>query len=714
MRGRYVAILALLFTVAFFIEYTPLYPRVHIPYDLDGFHYPLADYAFRAIRDGRIPQWDAANYCGFGFAANIQAALFYPPSWVMFALGNAKSGLPYNALQYLVMAHIWLAFLLCYWWLSRSRGLHWLAAVLGAGIFAFSGYPMLQMQHLGQICGYAWFPLGFMGIDEAERDRCWRPLWKLACASAMCLLAGYAILWTVFAVCMLSYAACRARPIRSSGVALGGLLVSLLFAAVQLLPTMEASAAKVPDPKYGEATGIRDPAFYLSYVVPNYFDFGLDTDVKKNPGQEYLYLGAPALIGLGMLLVRRRFRDAVAPFGVLLVSLAFVINPGRGLGWAVQQSTLLSQVVTDWNFLAGISAAVVLLAALGLDSALKPRAVRATAGAKLFALASTGAAWAWSFYLLRSWWNGGSALPIEWQSALTAAASVAVCGALILVCARGPNAWRKVAALSLLLVAGAEYKAFGTSRRFNAVRGPVISDYSLDVHPGFNRTTHEYLRRRPQYRAITDDVGPYATDFRHLGLATPQGFDPFLPSQYVALIQKIGHFRDNRQFSIDPRDTSAMRLLGAGYVITGESGSLYPSLKADPRYRLLEPLTDFYKVFELVDATPAFGWESDGAGGAEMRAWTAELRRIFVRSAGGGAFRLSEQYVPGWTAAVDGKAVLIERCHDAFQCIGLPAGEHTVEFRYRSIWLLPGAIVSLASILLAVVAVRYRRRADAP
>jgi hypothetical protein len=285
---------------------------------------------------------------------------------------------------------------------------------------------------------------------------------------------------------------------------------------------------------------------------------------------------------------------------------------------------------------------------------------------------------------------------------------------LILVCARGPNAWQKVAALSLLLVAGAEYKAFGTSRRFNAVRGPVISDYSLDVHPGFNRTTHEYLRRRPQYRSITYNVGPNATDFRHLEMATPQGFDPFLPSQYATLIQKIGHFRDNRQFDVDPRNTDAMRLLGAGYVITGEGGSLYPALKADPRYRLLEPLTDFYKVFELVDATSVFAWEqgSESSGG-EVRAWTPELRKLSVRSASGGVFRLSEQYYPGWTATVDGTTVPIERCHDAFQCIPVPAGEHTVEFRYRSTWLATGAVVSILSILLATAAVRFRRRAPA-
>ena len=58
IRTRSVAILSLLFTVLFFIEYTPLLRRVHIPFDLEGFHYPLAGYAFQAIHQGRFPLWD--------------------------------------------------------------------------------------------------------------------------------------------------------------------------------------------------------------------------------------------------------------------------------------------------------------------------------------------------------------------------------------------------------------------------------------------------------------------------------------------------------------------------------------------------------------------------------------------------------------------------------------------------------------------------------
>src|SRR5580704_2245394 len=152
VRTRYVAVASFFFTVAFFIEYTPTFHKarlVHIPFDLEAYHYPLADYAFQSIHQGRFPQWDPTIYNGLGFTGNIQAALFYPPTWLMFAFSMGRSKLTYQALEDLTLAHVWLAFLLCYLWLRHERGLHPLACVFGASVFAFSGYVLFQLQHFG-------------------------------------------------------------------------------------------------------------------------------------------------------------------------------------------------------------------------------------------------------------------------------------------------------------------------------------------------------------------------------------------------------------------------------------------------------------------------------------------------------------------------------------------------------------------------------------
>ena len=80
-----VALSSLLSTYLFFFEYLRPFRRVRITGDLEDFHYPLADYAFQALKHGRFPLWDPSTYCGMGFISNVQAALFYPPTWLMFA-----------------------------------------------------------------------------------------------------------------------------------------------------------------------------------------------------------------------------------------------------------------------------------------------------------------------------------------------------------------------------------------------------------------------------------------------------------------------------------------------------------------------------------------------------------------------------------------------------------------------------------------------------
>ena len=77
-------------------------------------------------------------------------------------------------------------------------------------------------------------------------------------------------------------------------------------------------------------------------------------------------------------------------------------------------------------------------------------------------------------------------------------------------------------------------------------------------------------------------------------------------------------------------------------------------------------------------------------------------------SSGRGATRpsllvLGDSFFPGWTATVDGRDAPIHRVDDLFRGVQLPAGAHTVEFRYRPATFKIGAVVSLLT-LLALVA----------
>ncbi len=684
-----IAALSFAFTYLFFLEYLPPFERVHIPYDLEGFHYPLADYAFQAVRHGRFPAWDPTNYCGLSFAGNSQAALFYPPTWLMFAANIGRPSLAYLSLQVLVFLHVWLAFFLCYVWL-RHKKLAELACILGAGVFAYSGYMLNQLQHLGLVGGFAWFPLALWGIDQAIEEHQWRHLWKVVLASALCFLAGYPPTWFVFAVCMVSYAAWRWRVAFGVVLALGA---SLLIAAVQLLPARDATAMKVFEPRY--SGGFRNPEAYVSYLLPNYFDFGMHHRPTQHWAGDYLYLGAPAFLGLVLLARRKKWLDVLPALSILVASLVGATNP-FGLVWAVvRHSNLLAQICRDWYFLAGLTLAAAPLAAFGLDYCLK-QARRPVP--RWFTLMTIGLLTGWSARQMLVWFPIGSDFPSGWRSAIEPAVTLILFSLAIFILPAQHGLFRIGLIAALLLTVAVDYKVFGTSKWPNASESLIRDNFAS--FPEIDDAIYKQLRLNIEYRNALDLLGPFPPDLRHYGLTTPQGYDPFLPAQYQKLMTEIAHFRTNWLIDIDPANEAALRLLGVRYFISAEVAPLYRQLSKNPDFRLLEPSLTYYKVFEFAKAKPPYGWVLEGSNGSVRRIrWEPEAREFDVRSEAGGRFELAEQYFPGWQATVDGKPALIERWSEAFQAVQVAPGEHRVAFRFRSFGLRVGAVLSFVGIL---------------
>ena len=573
----------------FFAGYLPPRPAVHIPYDLEGFHYPLADYALQAFEQGRFPEWDAAIYSGQSFAANPQAALFYPPLWLVWIANLATPPLNPLHLELLVFAHLALALLLCFVWLSRT-GLRPEACALGAMAYALSGYPLTQLQHLGLICAYAWLPLAFLAFHSRHQ------FILLTIASALCFLAGYPPAWFVFAFAVFTYSRFAPRV-------LGALAFSLILAMVQLLPALEASLLKHPEARYG--TGLRDPAYFFGYLTP-----------LLAPGRDYLYLGAPALLALAGLCWKRpplRLWLTFAGAAVLLT------NPFGLIGDIVNPLPVLQEICRDWYFLSALSAVLAAFIAHGAHGLLE------------------------RFH---------------------------------------PPRWLVIA---FLIAAFAEYRYFGIAKPFDSAPGDPRETYSSRLLPAVDPEIARQLARSP-HRVLLDQTAPFPTDARLYGFTTPQGFDPFLTTSYRDLLAAHAHARTNRLYDFR-LDDSTLQLFGVRYVITTEHRPLYLQLIGDPRFRVLEPNNAFYRVFEYLAALPPHS-------PARVLAWTPELRRFGSDTGEASLFHLAEQRWPGWSATIDGAPAAIEPWQTAFQAIRVPAGQHTIEFRFRSLSLRIGACVS--------------------
>ena len=117
----------------------------------------------------------------------------------------------------------------------------------------------------------------------------------------------------------------------------------------------------------------------------------------------------------------------------------------------------------------------------------------------------------------------------------------------------------------------------------------------------------------------------------------------------------------------------------------------------------------------------------DGELGAPLPPGTNAGRVRFVRAYGeslvvavsaprGGFLVLTDQYFPGWRAAVDGQPAELLIANHAFRAVRVPPGRSRVTFDYEPASLFWGGGISAASLLVllgAGVRVARRRRAAA-
>jgi len=91
---------------------------------------------------------------------------------------------------------------------------------------------------------------------------------------------------------------------------------------------------------------------------------------------------------------------------------------------------------------------------------------------------------------------------------------------------------------------------------------------------------------------------------------------------------------------------------------------------------------------------------------------TYENDRITLRTASSadGILVLSDNWYPAWRGYLDGRPVEVLRANSAFRGVILPAGRHTVEFRYESRTHTTGKMLTLAGLLYVLVVAGWHLR----
>lgn len=729
--------------------YAPLWLglRTFPPGDFTEHFLPFSLFQQAALYAGRLPLWNPYTFAGHPFLADVQAAVFYPLSNLLLILT-----LPWRDpaarlywLQVEALLHVALAgyftSLLAHELIGDRP-----AAVLAGVVFAFSGYltgyPPLQLAILRTAI---WLPLIlWLWLRAFRRPDRWGRWVAAGLTCAVAFTAGHPQTFLFIGYAVAGWIAWQWWATRTMRW-LPALLLAVGLSAVQWLPSLEFTAYSVrASVDYAFVSGglpLRDTGQFL---LPGIFS-------AFSP----LYIGLIPL-GLAGLGAARAIRRCLSPrergqaagvcYMALIALVALLLSYGRHAflyplfyrwapGWALfrDQERTAFIVAFGLSVLAGYGAA-------GLQE-LSPRAARrfalgfvAAAGSGLIgvALAARASGHSSNDALLLQKVGIGLAVLIAWV--------------LSRRFVRSP-AGRRAALIALVAA-----DLFGAGYALNLAPPQPLPPAGAQVVAGL------VAARAPADGSVGGRVhndGVLPEDYGMLvGIEEVGGSSPLRLARFAAL---LGDF---------PRDR-LWQLAGVKYVLSAERELYVPSrLLAEiagpkgPAYlhelEAANPRAWVATAIRTADdaaARPLLGDASfdprttallppavngvgrpagleDGAlAGADES--VVRLERIgpghliaHVQSRGGGLLIVSENWLPGWRAAVRragepaATPVAVVRADLTLLGVPVPPGESTVELIYRPASVTIGLLISAASALLLALLwpwnrLGLRRRAGA-
>jgi hypothetical protein len=701
--------------------------------------YAFAHYEAQRLQAGQVPLWNPYTYAGHPFQADIQSAIFYPPSLATIALSSwlVDGDLPYRALELEALLHFPLVAISMYLLARRLTGSR-VGGVLAAVIFTFGGYltsyPPLQLAILEVL---AWLPLILLLLDVAA-SRAFQGkgpgavAWILGAGLLLGVstLAGHpqsTLLMFYGTVAFLLYRLFLFAPPGMTGRGIVGRLglvalfvaVGVGLAAVQLLPSWEFMGLSTrASAGFEELGGGFTPYDLIQLVLPA---VGVPFPALY---VGILSLGLAAAAVIRYLLPSRQAEDVVGSHGsgrmvafwLGIGALSLLLSFGKHL--PVYQVFYL--LFPGWDLFRHQERVVV-----GFVLAVAM-------------LAGYGGAWLASGRNLdqrdERLWRG---LIRFYGYAALAALAVTV---LFFV---GYQAGREAlwgfttATLFLALLLGLSALAVRSRRPVVLLAILVLDLFTLTVASHTGRPIDDPFPPLPVLaEAMTAQGAPRVANQDTLpanygmvyGLEDLGGASPLQLAQYEAAVEALSETRLwrllNVQYLIDsqesPPEPAQPRASGQG--LDGQPIYLAELPEPGPRawladqvivepdpQRLWQRLAgeDFDLDRQVLLPVLPDGLTQPSAGQCDGQVdWQGrepEQLVLQVTTERPCVLVLAEQAYPGWQATVDGQAVPVLLANGFLRAVALEAGTHRVEMRFQPPLFAWGAGVSVVVLLVAVI-----------
>lgn len=642
---------------------------------------PSRAYLHAALASGRVPEWNDGVGLGIAFAANPAHGVAYLPAWLVALVPSAWGS------DFLLIAHLALL----------AAGTSVLARRIGAdraggalaGVAAgLSGYAASVIVDGIPILSLAWTPWLLLAIDRmllAERGGRRRAAAWAAAAWAAQILSGEPACLVDAGLVALAWTLVRA-PRRGVGLAwLGGSLVAALpLAMVSLLPSLHLLGAseRAGGLPFADATvWSMHPRRLLELAWPRLPLPDEANGRHLEPTWAFsVYLGAPVLAFAALAVARgERHARALAVVALALVVLAL----GRYTPlYALYRAIALPERLIRYpeKHVSGVVTLVALLAGVGFTRAFEGKRGR-IAPAIVLAVAAV------PFAVFQAW---GAAL-----------ACAAVAGALVL---RRPSLALGAIALHLAVEG---WVVQPLVPRAAVTRVPPLLAPIATTAPGPRQRVYRLPGLQPRSQAATPAEASIAQRDTGLenagvpfGVAHVPGYEPALEARWHAAwdagAQKGAQLLD--RFDVRWVILPAAAVAHTPFVARAELGGLV--LAENPQHR----------PRAFVARSLALDGTLTPCAIATARPEDVDLS---CDAPAAGYAVLLDAYADGWRATVDGAPAPIVRADEVARAVAIPAGAHTIAFRYRTPGLRAGALVSMLAWILFVILAAPAPRASA-
>lgn len=711
--------------------------------------FPWKNFTIESLKQGEIPFWNPHNFSGSPLMANFQSAVFYPLSIVFFVLPFLSAWT-----LYIFLAPV-LACFFMYLFLKELK-LTQIASLFGGIVFAFSSYMVVWMEYGNIGHTFLWLPLGLLFTERITRGESFKNNFYLIIVLFMSILAGYIqgffyLAGVIFFYFLAKSIIGKSLSIKKCILFLGTLIFPVLLSLFQSLPTKELfDVSTRSNYTLAQIKDLLNPWWYsITVIVPNFFG---------NPavGNHWFYgtyierVSYVGIIPFSLFiyaLINFKKRKEILIFGVIGI-LAFIFSLDllfTKYFFEIPIPTLSTTVPTRMLCIFEFCAAV--LAAIGFDFLRQKYNKKSLFISFLFV-----------FFLLVSAWIvamfGSRLFNIDPTNLSVAKRNLLLPTGLMFSFSILSILWFKKIKFSLILIfALAIFELFYffdkitpfSPKEFIYPKTPVIS--FLQQNAGINRFWgygSGYVES--DFQTFDNTFSPEGVDAMHIGRygellkASGNGrISEDLPRMDANLAPGYGT-ADLRQNKYRQR---LLDLLGIKYVLNKtESGavdygtfpdSTYKYIYHDGSYQIYENKealpraflasgyvveTNDQKILDKIFDTnfdlkrilileekisPAVEFTSDDNASLKIKKYGNNDVSILTSTKKDNLLFLSDAYVSGWKANIDGKETKIYRADFAFRAIVVPKGEHVVTFSYIPDSFILGLKISSVAFLVFVI-----------